>query len=98
MSQADLLRCIIGNPFRPRPALPPDLLAWQDATIFRLAQAAYNERPLPAGHLDVHRLAVLSDALEEAGLPLDNELLLHLRRPGSHVRGCFAVDAILGLE
>jgi hypothetical protein len=40
------------------------------------------------------RLAVLADALLEAGC--DDECLLgHLRGPGPHVRGCFALDAIM---
>ena len=32
-----------------------------------LALAAYEERELPSGHLDSLRLAVLADAVEEAG-------------------------------
>ena len=34
-------------------------------------------------------------ALEEAGCT-DAQLLAHVRSPGPHVRGCFAVDAVLG--
>lgn len=34
-------------------------------------------------------------ALEEAGLA-DAEVLAHLRSGGPHVRGCFALDAVLG--
>ena len=59
-----------------------------------LAQAAYDQRILPIGHLDPARLAVLSDALEETGCT-DAELLGHLREPGPHVRGCWALDLIL---
>jgi hypothetical protein len=47
------------------------------------------------GTLKPARLAILADALEEAGctaLPL----LEHLRSPGPHVRGCWALDLILG--
>jgi hypothetical protein len=40
--------------------------------------------------------AVLADALEEAGA--DAELVEHLRGPGLHLRGCWAVDLILGRE
>jgi hypothetical protein len=43
----------------------------------------------------VDRLAVLADALEEAGCA-DALLLAHLRSPGPHVRGCFALDAVRG--
>jgi hypothetical protein len=87
----ELIRDIFGNPFRPA-ALDP---AWLTAPVLALALAAYEERTLPAGTLDASRLAVLADALEEAGC--DNaEVLMHLRSPGPHVRGCFPVDLILG--
>lgn len=61
-----------------------------------LAQAAYEERN-PDGTLETDRLLVLSDVLEEAGCDSD-DLLMHLRSPGPHVRGCWAVDLILGKE
>ena len=48
---------------------------------------------LPSGELDPTRLAILGDALEEAGSGA--ELLEHLRTPGPHVRGCYVVDLIL---
>ncbi len=88
---AALLRCVVGNPFRPVNASP----AWQTAEVVGLAQAAYDERELPAGTLDATRLAVLADALEEAGCD-QADLLAHLRGPGPHVRGCWAVDLLLG--
>jgi hypothetical protein len=47
--------------------------------------------------LDRVRLAVLADALEEAGCA-DANLLGHLRGPGPHVRGCFALDLLLGKQ
>jgi hypothetical protein len=43
----------------------------------------------------VTRLAVLADALEDAGCT-DAEILSHCRSPGPHVRGCWVVDEILG--
>jgi hypothetical protein len=93
--QTDILRCIFGNPFRPSPHLPPSVLSWNDATVVRLAQAAYDERDMPAGTLDNGRLAVLADALEE-GCCTDADILNHLRGPGPHVRGCWVVDLCLG--
>jgi hypothetical protein len=60
-----------------------------------LARAAYWYRLLPSGHLDPARLAVLADDLEDAGCT-DPDLLGHLRGPGPHVRGCWAVDLLLG--
>jgi hypothetical protein len=35
-------------------------------------------------------------ALLEAAGCTDAELLAHLRSPGPHVKGCHAIDAILG--
>jgi hypothetical protein len=93
--QCDLLRCIFGPlPFRPPPRLHP---AWLTPQVAALAQAAYDQRTLPAGTLDPARLGVLADALEEAGCT-DTEILGHLRGPGPHVRGCWAVDLLLGKE
>jgi hypothetical protein len=52
------------------------------------------EHVLPSGTLDNTRLAVLTDALEEAGCQVA-EVLTHLREPGSHWRGCWVVDLLL---
>jgi hypothetical protein len=94
--QPALFREVIGNPFRPV-TISPTVLTWHDATVVRLAQSAYEERHLPVGTLDPSRLAVLADALEEAGCTSD-DVLGHLRGPGPHVRGCWAVDLLLGKE
>jgi hypothetical protein len=91
--QASLLREALGNPFRPA-ALDP---AWLTRDVRALAQAAYEERHPPSGHLDDAHLAILADALEDAGCT-DADLLGHLRGPGPHVRGCWAVDLLLGKE
>jgi hypothetical protein len=90
-AECQLLREVFGNPFRPV-AIPP---AWQTSPVVALAQAAYEERALPAGTLDLARLAVLADALEDAGCD-QADLLSHLRGPGSHVRGCWVLDLLLG--
>jgi len=86
-----LLRCVVGNPFRPVTINP----AWLTRTVTGLAQAAYEERIMPSGELDPARLAVLSDALEEAGCD-NEEMLTHLRSLGPHVCGCWPLDLILG--
>lgn len=52
---------------------------------------------IPDGALDPTNLSVLADALEDAGCDCGG-LLDHLRSPGPHVRGCWAVDCILGRE
>jgi hypothetical protein len=51
---------------------------------------------MPRGELDPVRVAILSDALEEAGG--SGEILDHLRGPGLHVCGCWALDLILGKQ
>jgi hypothetical protein len=89
--QAALLRDLLGNPFRPA-ALDP---AWLTPDVVALARVAYQERILPAGTLHPTRLALLADALEDAGRDCE-EILAHLRGEGPHVRGCWAVDALLG--
>jgi hypothetical protein len=89
--KCNLLREVFGNPFRP--LLPEP--TWRTPAVLQLAQAAYDDRILPAGTLVADRLAVLADAVEEAGCT-DSELLTHLRGPGPHVRGCWALDAALG--
>jgi hypothetical protein len=70
-------------------------LSWNDGAVRKLAQTAYDDRQLPAGILDPSRLAVLADALEDAGCT-DRAILDHLRGPGVHVRGCWCVDLLLG--
>lgn len=83
-AQAGLLRDIIGNPFRPVVADP----SWLTSDVIALAQGIYEDRAFD-------RMPILADALQDAGC--DNEdVLSHCRQPGEHVRGCWAVDLILG--
>jgi hypothetical protein len=86
VKRSSLLRDIFGNPFRPVIAD----LAWLTSTIIVLAQAIYSERAFD-------RLPILADALEEAGCQ-GAEILAHCRGSGSHVKGCFVIDLILGKE
>jgi hypothetical protein len=87
----DLIRDLFGNPFRPV-AIDP---AWLTPAVVAIAQAAYEQRHPERATLDSVRLAVLADALEEAGCA-DATLLGHCRSGGEHYRGCFVVDALLG--
>ncbi|MGE3808891.1 MAG: hypothetical protein AB7K24_29865 [Gemmataceae bacterium] len=91
-AQCHLVRDILGYPRR-SPRIDPDWLAWHDATVVQLARIAYEERS-STGHLDSLRLAILADALEEAGCN-NEELLGHLRGPGPHLRGCWPLDLLL---
>jgi hypothetical protein len=90
------LNTVVGN--RTCPAqrrVDPSWLTWAGGTIPRLARTIYEERDVPSGHLDAARLAVLADALEEAGCD-NKEVLEHCREAGPHTRGCWPVDLILG--
>jgi hypothetical protein len=155
-AQAALLRCLVGNPWRPwvvcrrdrcqpvygscaldsghagqhdaRPKrFEAGWLRLRDCAVPRVAESIYQARRFDA-------LPVLADALEEAGCPaeeacarcggrgdvalgfpgevvgwqtcpgpcrgkgrLRNPLLAHLRGPGPHARGCWALDLVLGL-
>lgn len=98
VNPAHWLREILGPlPFHSAGFLGPEVLAWNEQTVSKLAQAIYEERSLPDGTLDALRLAVLADALEGAGCT-DRSLLSHCRGPGPHVRGCWAVDLLLDKE
>jgi hypothetical protein len=90
----NLVLDVFGNPFR-LVLLNPLWQSWHGGTVRRLAEAVYEERNLPSGHLDAARLAILADMLEEAGC-CDAGLLGHLRSAGPHVRGCWAVDVLIG--
>ena len=85
--QCELLREIIGNPFRIA-VTDPGWLTWHAGMIVKLAEAVYVNRAFD-------RLPVLTDALEEAGCT-DAGILAHCRGSGPHVRGCWLVDLLLG--
>ena len=91
--QTKSLRCMFGNPFHPVPIDP----VWLTPTVLGLAQAIYDNRILPVGTLDPTRLAVLADALEDAGCA-NADILDHCRSEGPHIRGCWVVDLILGKQ
>jgi hypothetical protein len=84
-----LLRDLFGNPFRPT-ALAPAWLGWKHGTAAAVARHVYEDRAF-------HELPILADALEDAGCT-DADLLGHCRGPGPHIRGCWAVDLILGKQ
>ncbi len=84
-----LLRDIFGNPFR-QVAIDPEWLKRNGGAVENLAQSVYE-----VGRFE--ELAVLADALEEAGCQ-DAGLLNHCRGEGPHVRGCWVLDLLLGRE
>ena len=83
-SQAELVREVIGNPFRPVACDP----TWRTADVIGVARGIYEDRAFD-------RLPLLADALMDAGSD-DAEMLAHCRSPGPHVRGCWVVDLVLG--
>jgi hypothetical protein len=95
VAQVRLLHDVFGNPFRQPPSVKPTWLDWNGGTVRGLAEAAYEQRSLPEGTLDSTRLAVLADALEEAGCT-DRDILGHFREQGAvHVPGCWCLDLLL---
>jgi hypothetical protein len=80
------VREVFGYPLR----LPGFAPAWRTPAVLALARSAYEERSF-------EDLPLLADALEEAGCT-DPKILTHLREQGPHVRGCWALDLILGKE
>ena len=82
--QCDLFRCVFGNPFKP----PVFNKKWRSETVTALATGIYADHAFD-------RLPILADALEEAGCD-DPAMLVHLRGPGPHCRGCWVLDLALG--
>ena len=87
-AQCDLLRDIVLHPFEPPSSIERTWLGANDAAALELAETIYQER-------DFRALPVLADALKEAGCE-DKRLLAHCRSKGPHVRGCWALDLLLG--
>ena len=87
--QADLVRCILGNPFRPE-RLEPTYRDANDGATRRVAQSIYEDHAFDD-------LPILADALEDAGCA-DEAVLTHCRATGPHARGCWVVDLVLGKQ
>jgi hypothetical protein len=87
-AQCDLLRDVFGNPFRPV-AFDP---GWRAPTAVALARQMDDADP---DERDYAAMPILADALQDAGCD-SADLLGHLRGPGRHVLGCWALDLILG--
>lgn len=87
--QCDFLRDIIGNPFRPVEFQPEWLLS-NNGTVVKMAQWIYEQK-------EYGDLPILGDALEEAGCGSPG-ILEHCHSARVHVKGCWALDQILGRE
>jgi hypothetical protein len=89
--QRALLHDVMGNPFRPIPSETE--LYHRSGSSEWISQWA--GRIHDQGRFD--ELPFLGDALEDAGC-CDQALLDHCRSTGPHGKGCWAVDAVRGLE
>jgi hypothetical protein len=90
---ANVTRDLFRNPYRP--SRTTNSASLKSAMAVDIAQTAYADRSFRTGYINQLRIPFLADALEDAGCT-DAELLGHLRSPGPHVRGCWAVDLVLG--
>jgi hypothetical protein len=96
---ADLCRDIVHNPFQsvlPEYHWQGDLatrrlqaaLNYNKGAVWNMANIIYNEHDFTA-------LPILADLIEDT-TGGDDEVTRHLRSPGPHVRGCWALDLLLG--
>jgi hypothetical protein len=85
LGQAQLVREILGNVFRP---VAFDA-RWRTTDAVALAKQMYKTQKFGA-------MPILADALQEAGCE-DEQVLSHCRDTTAvHVRGCWVLDAVLG--
>jgi hypothetical protein len=82
--QVQLLRDILGNPFRAAPTFDSK---FRTTGVLKFAQELYDSRSF-------ERLPTLASMLAGIGCK-DLEILSHLRQHGPHVRGCWALDIVL---
>jgi hypothetical protein len=84
----DAFRALVADVFGPGKVRVPAPW-WRTPLVLDIARRVREER-------DVLAMFVLGDALEDAGCD-DERLLEHCRSGAGHVRGCWAVDLLLGL-
>jgi hypothetical protein len=82
LRHCQLLRCIFGNPFHS----VSFKRVWRSADVRAIAAGLRRER-------NFDQLPILGDALEDAGCT-EAAILRHLRGPGPHACGCWAVDLV----
>jgi hypothetical protein len=85
-TQAGLIRCIIGNPFRPTISS----MCHAEGAIKELAARIYQERSFAS-------MVLLSEILEKNGCS-DAEVLAHCRWHSHHALGCWCLDLLLDLD
>jgi hypothetical protein len=85
--QTATVRCVFGHIFH-GDSIDPTRLRWHDGLLVSMARQMYDSS-------DFAGMPVLADALEDAGCT-NQDILIHCRRAGEHVRGCWVVDLLLG--
>lgn len=85
-AQAQLVDEVFGSPFASKDFDP----SWLTSTVLTLARGIYADRAFD-------RLPILADALQDADCSND-DLLSHLRGPGHHWLGCWALDLVLAKQ
>lgn len=87
---ADDQKHIFSNdlgPASPQPDIDPHWLAWNNGIVLRLARSMHDDKAFD-------RMAILADALEEAGCH-NEDILNHCRRDRVHLRGCWVLASLL---
>jgi hypothetical protein len=84
---ADLVRDVMGNPFR-RSVVEADWLLWNHGAVKHIAEQIDTRGSFAD-------LPILADALEDAGCT-DEYLLAHCRADCPRAPGCWILDAVLG--
>ena len=85
--QCHLIRDLFPFTLRNLPKLKK---RWRTDTTTAIARQMYDSR-------DFGPMPILADALQDAGCD-NGDILAHCRSDGPHVRGCWAVDLVLGNE
>lgn len=91
---------VVGNPFRERRVAGPEWLAAGGRPAPWMLKVGETARGIAIGvqaDQAFDRLPILADALEDDGCT-DTEFLTHLRHHSHHLRGCWALDLVLGKQ
>src|SRR5262249_45411053 len=81
--RCDVMRDLLGNPFRPSPANP----TFAKPSTVKLAEVIYERRAF-------HRMPELADVLVQGGC-CTQDVLVHCQSATRHVRGWWVLDTLL---
>lgn len=91
---------VVGNPFIERRVAGPERFANGQRPPAWMLKVGETARGIAVGvqaDQAFDRLPILADALEDDGCT-DTEFLTHLRHHSHHLRGCWALDLVLGKQ